>query len=1052
MMLCKTIALQLFIASSCLWGQNSFATDWQSLNQQAIVLTEQENYPQAIELAKQALVVAQNTLPNTAPEMLTSLFYLAQLYQEQAQYDLAEPLLVKRLALIKQQLGQYHPDTVAATDDLMAFYDAQGNDNLLTELNRQLFYAEQFFLGDTNPLTLDTLHEVAQGHGEQGRYELAQALYSKTWHLRARILGENHPDTLSSEMQLAAIYAAKGEYAAAESLLTKILQIREKQLGKTHSDTLTSMDYLAGVYLAQGRYEIAEPLLKKTAQTREKLLGESHPDTLKSKVHLAKLYEKQAHYELAEPLLVKSLSILKKLFGTEHPETLNTMHTLAVGVYQKQGRFALAEPLLQQIVQTLRTQRGERHPLTLIETAYLGYFYQAQAQYQRAEPLLVKTLAQMKTVLDESHPELLLVVNHLAQIYQKQQQFELAEPLLRQSLQLTAATLGQTHPATLLAMNALANLYLVQKQYALAEPLYSEALGLSEKRLGKQHPDTLMHLKNLALLYQTTAQWQKSEPLWQKHLRLSNLFLEQVLWGAGEKTRHAYLQQQTTERDLYLSFYAQQHTTNAATEAFYFSLTRKGQLLRISSEINALSRHTQDSQTQQLIKKFTALKTELANLAISGEDNLEQLEKLTEESNTLEMQLSQKLDSFRAKKRAITPADVRAKLTNKQVLIDFLVYKNQALTTDSEQLMALIVDKKQGVKLINLGAMAAITETVKSYRHIMQTDSLKRDRLLTATSHELYRLIWQPLAAHLVNKKEVYLIPDGILHLLPFKALLDPQNHYLAEQKQLMRLSSARDLLLPNLKSKNNTALIFAAPAFDDSSRTSIWHLPTLKSPQFGKLIGTAQEGYLVRDIIKQKQKVRLFIGDLATEAQVNAVQSPNLLHFATHGFFVENTDQTLQETEPFKRPALNSLALADHPLTRSGLALSGANLGLRGILQQDGTDGVLTALEVLALNLEGTNLVTLSACETGVGDIKIGEGVYSLNRAFQEAGAKAVLSTLWQVADAETILFMRHFYRLLLNHTPAQDALQKTQRYFIEHKNTQDPFYWAAFTVVGKH
>ena len=143
-------------------------------------------------------------------------------------------------------------------------------------------------------------------------------------------------------------------------------------------------------------------------------------------------------------------------------------------------------------------------------------------------------------------------------------------------------------------------------------------------------------------------------------------------------------------------------------------------------------------------------------------------------------------------------------------------------------------------------------------------------------------------------------------------------------------------------------------------------------------------------------------------------------------------------------------MPVVENPLTRSGLALTGANLGIAGKKQPDGTDGILTALEVLALNLEGTDLVTLSACETGVGDIQVGEGVYSLNRAFQEAGAKSVLSTLWSVADDQTKLFMQDFYTLVLNGDTPQQALQKTQLKFIHDKILQDPFFWAAFTVVG--
>jgi len=139
-----------------------------------------------------------------------------------------------------------------------------------------------------------------------------------------------------------------------------------------------------------------------------------------------------------------------------------------------------------------------------------------------------------------------------------------------------------------------------------------------------------------------------------------------------------------------------------------------------------------------------------------------------------------------------------------------------------------------------------------------------------------------------------------------------------------------------------------------------------------------------------------------------------------------------------------------ENPLARSGLALSYANQGPKGNKQTDGTDGVLTALEVLDLDLEGTELVTLSACETAVGEISVGEGVYSLNRVFQEAGAKAVLSTLWSISDEGTNQFMQKFYHRFLNKQSAQQALRETQEEFKNSEQWNDPFYWAAFVVTG--
>jgi CHAT domain-containing protein len=183
--------------------------------------------------------------------------------------------------------------------------------------------------------------------------------------------------------------------------------------------------------------------------------------------------------------------------------------------------------------------------------------------------------------------------------------------------------------------------------------------------------------------------------------------------------------------------------------------------------------------------------------------------------------------------------------------------------------------------------------------------------------------------------------------------------------------------------------------------------------------------------------------------------KSPRILHIATHGFFLENIkvpDGTGKTGRvQFSESGKAGLTNVENPLARSGLALTYANQGISGVNQADGSDGILTAMEVLNLQLEGTELVTLSACNTGVGEISVGEGVYSLNRAFQEAGAKAVLSTLWSISDEGTNHFMQKFYHRFLNNQPPQQALQETQDELKDSKKWQDPFFWAPIVMMGQ-
>jgi CHAT domain-containing protein len=422
---------------------------------------------------------------------------------------------------------------------------------------------------------------------------------------------------------------------------------------------------------------------------------------------------------------------------------------------------------------------------------------------------------------------------------------------------------------------------------------------------------------------------------------------------------------------------------------------------------------------------------------------------------------------------------VLEELRPEQIVIDFLVYKEVDLKTEkdkTDQLIALIADKQKGIKLIKLGKLAPIAEAIKSYRYYPSKDEIinkkmspddirkfldERMKTLPKTAEQLYAFLWQPLTPYLQNKKTVYLVPDGDLHLLPFKALQNKDGKYLAETLQLITLSSARDIVLPPFEGKATAAAIFAAPDYGDdtavinSSNTA--GASELKNIHFSSLASALNEGQQIDKLFRKKQPeshAKLFLKNQATEQAVTALTSPKILHLVTHGFFLEDSKSDEKVLEHSLMRDLDrhlSLGKIENPLTRSGLAFVGANLGVKGIKQADGTDGILTALEVLNLNLEGTDLVTLSACDTGKGEVKIGEGVYSLNRAFQEVGAKAVLSTLWSVDDKATAEFIQKFYTRFLDGKPAQQAIQETQNEFMHNKQYSNPFYWAGFVMMGK-
>ncbi|MEE8433151.1 MAG: CHAT domain-containing protein, partial [bacterium] len=299
------------------------------------------------------------------------------------------------------------------------------------------------------------------------------------------------------------------------------------------------------------------------------------------------------------------------------------------------------------------------------------------------------------------------------------------------------------------------------------------------------------------------------------------------------------------------------------------------------------------------------------------------------------------------------------------------------------------------------------------------------------------------------------------------------QGRFLAETHDLTVLSSSRDLVLPPPSGKTSAPAIVSAPDYDHPRQVAALNAGKIRGAKtrgvkladihVSPLPGTAVEGRLIGEMLRGKgQSPRALNGGAASEQAVAGLRRPDILHLATHGFFLDDLTPAEGKTDPRRgvgviarlNPGspgrINRPPPVGNPLARSGLALAGANRGAKGQTQADGTDGILTAMEVLSMDLAGTRLVVLSACETGLGDIKNGEGVYGLRRAFQEAGAAAVLSTLWQVDDAGTRAFMTRFYTLFLQGKGAQDSARAVQREFIASHRWRHPFYWAPFVMVG--
>jgi CHAT domain-containing protein len=358
------------------------------------------------------------------------------------------------------------------------------------------------------------------------------------------------------------------------------------------------------------------------------------------------------------------------------------------------------------------------------------------------------------------------------------------------------------------------------------------------------------------------------------------------------------------------------------------------------------------------------------------------------------------------------------------------------------------------VRWVDLGAMTAIDAKVAALRAAV-SDPRRDAREAGRALDELLMRAIRPLAG---DRRTLLLSTDGALNLVPFAALVDENGRHLAESFTIAYLSSGRDVL--RLRSRSpirQPALIVASPDFDDiGGAPRAVAAPTDDAPVRGSglaglrwapLPGTLEEARELRVLLPTAKVV---VGADASKTALRNVRGPSIVHLATHGFFLADVapaaaSDLLQIGALERRPATPGLD-DDNPLIRSGLALAGANR-----IQRGNQDGILTALEAAALDLSGTRLVVLSACETGVGALSGAEGIYGLRRAFLMAGAESELVSLWKVEDQATRDLMVGFYRSALSGKVGRaEALRLAQLEMMKREGRAHPFFWASFIPIG--
>ncbi len=786
------------------------------------------------------------------------------------------------------------------------------------------------------------------------------------------------------------------------------------------------------LYATMGRFTQAEGFTAEALDMRKTKFGENNPGVAASLNNYGVLHYNLGRFNESEKSLGSALSILQQnnlQAGMQYAIVLNNQAML----FQAIGRYSEAEKILKDaiiIAEKLQSSKSANHLKFLSNLALL---YQQMGKYQEAEAIYLG----MEKRLGKNNPDFASMLNNQAALYLVMNKEDKVEELLKKSTAIYKSNFGENNIAFAKATSDLGNFYRYKERYAEATPLLEKVLGIREEVLGKTHPLYVQSQEDLAILNWKQKNIGKATALYHEVMDNSLDFINRYFppMSESEKTKYWDVLSPRFQRFYNFAVDISASNKNILEDLYDYHIATKALLLSTTNKVKQSIFNSGDAQLIRDYVSWIDQKENLARLyAYSKEELKEQkinLDSLERAANGMEKQLSERSKDFSQgySTSRTSYKQIRDLLSDTEAVVEFLrmrVYE-QKFTHDSRYL-ALILTKGSTLPtaiMLDNGQQLEGRYS-KYYRNAVQ------QRIEDEYSFDQY---WSKIEPALAGKKNLFVSPDGVYNQLNLNTLKKKGASYLINQYDLAILGNSKDLIA--IKSKKVTAPKKTATllGFPEYGGSGINPLPGTKVEIEGisKILKTA--GYQVNQLTQNS----------ASESNVKALKGPALVHIATHGYFLKDVEK---ESSGF---GVNLENANDNPLLRSGLMLAGAAKTVSGAAMpnlESNDNGVLTAYEAMNLNLQGTSLIVLSACETGLGDVKAGEGVYGLQRAFLVAGAEAMIMSLWKVDDAATQQLMTNFYTNWIKLGNKQKAFKQAQVQLME--KYKEPYYWGAFVMMG--
>ena len=1011
------------------------------------VSQRQQKYENAQKYLAEVAEIRRELYGENSPEYHLARIRVACYYLDYTnKVDEAEKILKESYTeIVAKEIGPWQKDHLNILNHLALLYeftdryaDASATLDKASDVVRSKY-------SDKDPDYGVELDRIAQLQIKLGEYERAEQNIDKS----LKILEEyrKDPKRISEYVHAietqAKLFGVKGLFEEAQSNLDRSKKLISRADVPMGTD-LSAAEELTSLFIQLGRYSDADKLLQIQIPAYERLYGRNSLRLIEPLVNKGRIALAKGDYTDAEKTASRAHQIATKIYGNISTKTAPTQKLLS-DIYYTMGDYEKAQLHITDALTSQEKQFGRNHIEVAKSLAQLALvrFYKGDNK-AHVEKLMLEARDIIAAKLGKDNPQFAEVLKHVAVVHISEKKFEIAFNSLTLAENIWRTKTGTKYNVNAASIYTLTgDVYYQLKNYTKAEEFYNQSRNLYEKFFSINHPEYVKVLSKLSKVHYMQKDYKRSKRLIEESLSNYENFIKQFFPALSEREKAKYWNTIKGDFEFYntLAFSNLEDFRDLTGKVYNYQLLTKALLLSSSIKIRERILNSTDVELKAQYSDWIQ-KKELLTVALSmspaqlTENNVDPTN-LQQEVERLEKTLSQKSElfgqSFETKR--ITFDNIRKSLKENEVAIELVRYRYFSHDfTDSVIYAALYVTSKTSKPKAILLEDGKNMETrfFKYYRNAIT--GMIRDEI----SHKIF---WKPIQDEIGQASTIYLSADGIYNQINLEAIPTPDGRYVIDNTNLVLVSNTKDLYLRKISTKlslpENTASMIGNPTFylTASAGNTITPLP-----------GTEKEVNQVQYMLKQKGWLTAeYVENSATEENVKEINSPKIFHIATHGFYRPTAQIKLEDELQANEARLNQ-----NPLMRTGLLLKGAgDLMEKTAYNYNMENGILTAYEAMNLNLDKTDLVVLSACETGLGDLEAGEGVYGLQRAFLVAGAKVLIMSMFKVDDEATQKLMLIFYQKWLNSGKLRES-------FIDAKKElriqyPDPIYWGAFMMIGQ-